>query len=223
MITNLFDIFDPSRRTSISINWLRIVYFILVIPVVFWRVPSKYQILWNIILEGIRGELKTALNKYGIINILIFISLFIFIFLNNFIRLFPYIFTRTRHISISISISLIIWFRIMFFGWWNFRNHMFIHLTPLGTPKVLIPFIVIIELIRRVIRPLTLSVRLSANIIAGHLLITLIRQSSKILNIVIIIVLVLVQCVLIRLEVAVSLIQSYVYSILRTLYSSEIR
>nr|APH07338.1 ATP synthase subunit 6 [Leptopilina boulardi] len=221
MMTNLFDIFDPSSSTSMSINWLSMVYFILVIPVVFWSVPSKYQMLWNMILEGISGELKTALNKYGMMNILIFISLFIFIFLNNFISLFPYIFTSTSHISISISMSLMIWFSMMFFGWWNFSNHMFIHLTPLGTPKVLMPFMVMIELISSVIRPLTLSVRLSANIIAGHLLITLMSQSSKMLNIVMIIVLVLVQCVLMSLEVAVSLIQSYVYSILSTLYSSE--
>lgn len=93
-------------------------------------------------------------------------------------------------------------------------------MTPQGTPNILIPFIVIIELIRNVIRPLTLSVRLSANIIAGHLLITLMRQSHQILGI-LVVFLVLIQCLLILLEVAVSFIQSYVYSILRVLYSSE--
>jgi len=80
---------------------------------------------------------------------------------------------------------------------------------------------VLIESIRRVIRPLTLAIRLSANIIAGHLLITLIGNQLASLNMLGIIF--PTQIMLVGLEMAVSLIQAYVFSILITLYISEIR
>jgi F-type H+-transporting ATPase subunit a len=98
---------------------------------------------------------------------------------------------------------------------------MFAHLVPIRTPGILIPFIVIIERVRRVIRPLTLAVRLSANIIAGHLLITLLGNQLASFNILAIIV--PAELLLVSLEIAVSLIQAYVFSTLMTLYVREVR
>jgi F-type H+-transporting ATPase subunit a len=91
-----------------------------------------------------------------------------------------------------------------------------------GTPYVLIPFIVLIELVSNVIRPITLSVRLAANLVAGHLLMTLV--SSPIVNSNIISIIILLSCLylLIILESAVAFIQAYVFSILRTLYLAEV-
>ncbi len=96
------------------------------------------------------------------------------------------------------------------------------HLVPLGTPPVLMPFIVIIELVRNIIRPLTLSVRLAANIIAGHLLITLIGHSaSPVISFSLrgVIFALVLLCVL---ESAVSVIQAYVFRMLSTLYFNEV-
>jgi len=98
---------------------------------------------------------------------------------------------------------------------------MLAHLVPQSTPNVLISFIVIIETISNLIRPLTLAVRLSANIIAGHLLITLLgNQTSRAYSFTLYILL-FVQITLLTLEVAVSLIQSYVFAVLSSLYSNE--
>lgn len=92
-----------------------------------------------------------------------------------------------------------------------------------GTPPILIPFIVCIETIRNVIRPGTLAVRLTANIIAGHLLITLLGNTGPISSSYIILSLILItQIALLVLESAVAIIQSYVFAVLRTLYSSEV-
>jgi F-type H+-transporting ATPase subunit a len=99
---------------------------------------------------------------------------------------------------------------------------MFAHLVPQGTPGVLIPFMVCIETIRNVIRPGTLAVRLSANIIAGHLLITLMGNTGPGMSSVIVSLLVVGQLCLLVLESAVSIIQGYVFSVLRTLYSREV-
>jgi len=99
---------------------------------------------------------------------------------------------------------------------------MLAHLVPVGTPAALIPFMVLIELVRTVIRPLTLSVRLAANMIAGHLLIVLLRRQGQGATPPAIILLMVALGCLVSLEVAVSFIQSYVFRVLRTLYFSEL-
>ncbi|KAG5327039.1 ATP6 synthase, partial [Acromyrmex heyeri] len=136
--------------------------------------------------------------------------------------LFPYIFTPSSHIRFCFSLSLSIWVRLILFSIINHLNILLTHLTPSGTPFILIPFIVIIESIRLVIRPLTLAIRLTANIIAGHLLLTLLGSSgTNINNTAIFLTLIFTQILLYSLEISVSLIQAYVFSILSTLYRSE--
>lgn len=99
---------------------------------------------------------------------------------------------------------------------------MFAHLVPQGTPSVLIPFIVLIETISNVIRPGTLAVRLSANIIAGHLLLTLLGNTGNSISTILVSILIFTQLLLLILESAVAIIQAYVFTILSTLYSREI-
>jgi F-type H+-transporting ATPase subunit a len=84
------------------------------------------------------------------------------------------------------------------------------------------PFMVCIETISNVIRPGTLAVRLTANIIAGHLLLTLIGNTGNSLSSILVGLLVISQIALLILESAVSIIQSYVFAVLSTLYSSEV-
>lgn len=223
ILTNIFRIFDPSSRINFSLNWIRILLIFFLFPFQFWLIPSRFIKIWNLTINSIFNEFKVLIS-YSYSNIIIFITLFFLILFNNFLGLFPYIFTASRHIRFRISLSLTFWLRIIFYGWFNFINDIFTHLTPIGTPKLLIPFIVLIELIRLIIRPITLSIRLTANIIAGHLLLYLLGSSapsiSK-LNI-IFIFLIIRQLLLIILEIRVSLIQAYVFSILTTLYRKEI-
>ena len=101
-------------------------------------------------------------------------------------------------------------------------NGFLAHLVPIGTPYPLIPFMVIIELIRRVIRPLTLSVRLAANIVAGHLLIVLIRSPLTGVSWGVIVFILRGLLLLLILELAVSFIQAYVFSTLISLYIIEV-
>lgn len=222
MITNLFSIFDPSTRIKFSLNWLRISLVILIFPFQFWLIPSRFIMLWNIIFKFLIKEFKVIL-KYSFINIIIFVRLFLFILINNIMGLFPYIFTASRHIRFSLSLSLSLWISIILFNIWFFFNDFFSHLTPQGTPFILMPFIVLIESIRLIIRPLTLAIRLTANIIAGHLLLTLLGSSGLLINNYLILIIILaVQFLLFILEISVRFIQAYVFSILSTLYCREI-
>jgi F-type H+-transporting ATPase subunit a len=92
---------------------------------------------------------------------------------------------------------------------------------PQGTPPALISFMVIIETVRNIIRPGTLAIRLSANIIAGHLLLTLLGNQTAASRSLILSGLLITQILLLVLESAVSIIQAYVFIVLSSLYSRE--
>nr|YP_009182731.1 ATP synthase F0 subunit 6 [Heteropterus morpheus]AHH34382.1 ATP synthase F0 subunit 6 [Heteropterus morpheus] len=224
MMTNLFSIFDPSTNLlNLSLNWMSTIMGIMFIPYTFWLIPNRQFIMWNMIINKLHLEFKTLLgpnNSNG--STFIFISLFSFILFNNLLGLFPYIFTSTSHLTISLSITLSLWLSFMLYGWINNSQHMFIHMIPLGTPSILMPFMVMIETISNIIRPGTLAVRLTANMIAGHLLLTLLSNTSLNLSNYMIIMLIFIQILLLTLEFAVAIIQSYVISILSTLYSNEV-
>ena len=224
MITNLFSVFDPSSSIfNLSLNWLRTFLGILIIPSAYWLIPSRYHIFWNNILLTLHKEFKTLLGPIGANgSTFLFVSLFSIILFNNFIGLFPYIFTRTSHLTLTLTLALPLWLCFMLFGWINNTQHMFAHLVPQGTPAVLIPFIVCIETIRNVIRPGTLAVRLTANIIAGHLLLTLLGNTGPSMSTILLRVLIITQIALLVLESAVAIIQSYVFAVLSTLYSREV-
>lgn len=99
-------------------------------------------------------------------------------------------------------------------------NRIIAHLVPSGTPGLLMPVIVLIESVRSVIRPMTLAIRLAANIIAGHLLLTLLGRQGGINFLLVFILIALV--LLLMLECAVACIQSYVFTILSSLYLNEL-
>lgn len=224
MITNLFSVFDPSSSIfNLSLNWLRTFLGILIIPSRYWLIPSRYHIFWNNILLTLHKEFKTLLGPIGTNgSTFIFVSLFSIILFNNFIGLFPYIFTSTSHLTLTLTLALPLWLCFILFGWINNTQHIFAHLVPQGTPAVLIPFMVCIETISNVIRPGTLAVRLTANIIAGHLLLTLLGNTGPSISTILLRLLIITQIALLVLESAVAIIQSYVFAVLRTLYSSEV-
>nr|YP_010329802.1 ATP synthase F0 subunit 6 [Lamoria adaptella]UNP54552.1 ATP synthase F0 subunit 6 [Lamoria adaptella] len=225
MMTNLFSIFDPSTNLfNLPLNWLSTFIGLLFIPYTFWLIPNRYHIFWNFIFNKLHNEFKTLLgNNLSTNNMtLIFITMFTFVFFNNFLGLFPYIFTSTSHLTLSLSLSLPLWLSFMLYGWIQNTQHMFIHMIPQGTPSILMPFMVLIETISNIIRPGTLAVRLTANMIAGHLLMTLLSSTGPNFSTLLISILIIIQILLLTLESAVAIIQSYVIAILSTLYSSEV-
>lgn len=224
MITNLFSVFDPSTTIfNLSLNWLSTFIGLLIIPCSYWFIPSRFNIIWNNILLTLHKEFKTLLGPTGHNGrSFIFISLFSLIVFNNFLGLFPYIFTSTSHLTLTLALALPLWLSFIIYGWINHTQHIFAHLVPQGTPSVLIPFMVCIETISNIIRPGTLAVRLAANIIAGHLLLTLLGNTGNSLSFYLVSLLVIAQIALLVLESAVAIIQSYVFAVLRTLYSREV-
>lgn len=223
-MNNLFSIFDPrSSIINLRLNWFRRLRVIIFLPSSFWLLKRQNWQLFLFIFESLNKEFSISLRNLkspGLTHI--FISIFLFICLNNFLGLFPYIFTSSSHLVFTISLALPIWVGyILYSTILNIRGFL-THLVPLGTPYILIPFIVIIELVRRIIRPLTLSVRLAANIVAGHLLIVLIRGPIARISWRLIALVLLGLLLLLVLELAVSFIQAYVFRTLISLYIIEV-
>nr|ARB50173.1 ATPase subunit 6 [Rhombodera sp. FY-2017] len=225
MMTNLFSVFDPSSNImNLSINWLSTFIGLMLIPTSLWLIPSRSTILWNLIINKLHEEFKLLIGKKKINkgSTFIFISIFSIILYNNFMGLFPYIFTSTSHMVMTLSLALPLWLSFMFYGWINNTKHMFAHLVPQGTPGALMPFMVCIETISNIIRPGTLAIRLAANMIAGHLLMTLLGNTGSTMLLSLLPLLIFTQILLLTLESAVAIIQSYVFAVLSTLYSSEV-
>nr|ATN41145.1 ATP synthase F0 subunit 6 [Diptera sp. 66 LC-2017] len=223
MMTNLFSMFDPSTKIifKLSLNWMSIIILLLMIPNMYWLIPNSLNLMYLKLINLLYKEFKIIIKKNNNFN-LTFISLFIMIMMNNFMGLFPYIFTSTSHLSINLMLALPLWLSMMLYGWINTTNNMFIHLVPQGTPIILIPFMVLIESISNIIRPITLTIRLTANMIAGHLLLTLLGNMGPNIITMLMPILLITQLILLILESAVAIIQSYVFSVLMTLYFSEI-
>nr|WKU84075.1 ATP synthase F0 subunit 6 [Paramixogaster sp.] len=221
MMTNLFMVFDPSSSIlNFSMNWISTFLGFLFIPSLYWLLPSRYSMMWTNINMKLHKEFKIILgNNLGMT--MLFISLFSMILFNNFLGLFPYIFTSTSHLTMTLTLSLPLWISFMLFGWINHTQHMFTHLVPQGTPNILMPFMVCIETISNIIRSGTLAIRLTANMISGHLLLTLLGNSGVMSNSLVMFCIIILQILLMTLETAVAMIQSYVFSILTALYSKE--
>uniref|UniRef100_A0AAU6PC11 ATP synthase subunit a n=1 Tax=Tituria planata TaxID=3133672 RepID=A0AAU6PC11_9HEMI len=213
---NLFTVFDPCTG-FFSLNWLSIFFVFFFFPLHFWFCNNSLICFLNRFLFFFYNEISNLTVYFN--SILFFISFFIFIMILNVVGLVPYVFTCSSHLVFSLGLGLPIWLGLMIFGWLSKSNHMFIHMVPVGTPFFLMPFMVMIESISNFIRPFSLAVRLSANMIAGHLLMSLLGESSEGVFLMIFFFVFLIIFVF---ELAVSFIQSYVFVTLSVLYSSEV-
>nr|YP_011036749.1 ATP synthase F0 subunit 6 [Arrugada affinis]WRK21418.1 ATP synthase F0 subunit 6 [Arrugada affinis] len=217
MMMNLFSVFDPSTG-MLSMNWLSMT-MVIITPSPIWKLNSKMTMMIILMSKKMGGEMILHLKKNE--SSIILVSLFLFILMNNIVGLTPYVFTSSAHLSFSLTLTLTLWLGMMIYGWTKKTNSMFIHLVPVGTPYMLMPFMVMIESISNIIRPGSLAIRLSANMIAGHLLMSLLGNNLM-ENFPLLMMMMWLFVGLMIFEVAVAFIQSYVFMALSTIYSSEI-
>nr|QXT60019.1 ATP synthase membrane subunit 6 [Tinocallis saltans]CAD67994.1 ATP synthase A chain subunit 6 [Tinocallis takachihoensis] len=217
MTTNLFNIFDPSTMMfNLEMNWMSTIITIMMMPNFIWIMPNRIKWLMNKIFTILNNEmLMLYKSKNTKSPSFLFITLFMFIFINNFLGLFPYIFSSSSHMIFSMTLAMPFWLFFIIMSMIKNTKNMIAHLIPLSTPIYLAPLMTIIETMSIFIRPFSLSIRLTANMIAGHLLMTLLNSNS------LMIIILLIQMFMMTFELCVALIQSYVFSILSSLYSSE--
>nr|YP_002791138.1 ATP synthase F0 subunit 6 [Batrachuperus yenyuanensis]ABC56078.1 ATP synthase F0 subunit 6 [Batrachuperus yenyuanensis] len=169
-------------------------------------------------------QLMLPLNVGGYKWAMILTSLMMFLITINLLGLLPYTFTPTTQLSFNLGLAVPFWLATILIGLRNQPTAAFGHLLPEGTPTLLIPILIIIETISLFIRPLALGVRLTANLTAGHLLIQLIATATLVLLPMMPMVSILTMLVLFLLtllEIAVAMIQAYVFVLLLSLYLQE--
>nr|YP_006234160.1 ATP synthase F0 subunit 6 [Paratemnoides elongatus]AEX37718.1 ATP synthase F0 subunit 6 [Paratemnoides elongatus] len=214
---NLFSVFDP--LSPMNLNWLTLMIPLLLISQ-YKLILNPWMMFSNLIKTFIIKEMMSLLSRTSLSMINLSSSIIIIILTYNILGLFPYIFTPTSHLMITLSMALPLWMGSITYSMFYQTKLALAHLVPMSTPYLLMPIMVMIESISLLIRPITLSVRLAANMIAGHLLITLISsQSTNWMNP----YSYFGQLFLNVLEMGVACIQAYVFVILFSLYMSEIK
>lgn len=154
-------------------------------------------------------------------------SLFIFIFFTNFLGLIPYSFTVTSHIIVTFAMALSVFALVLIVGFWTHGLHFFSLFVPSGAPWWIMPLLVPIEIISFLSRPISLSVRLAANMLAGHTMlkvfagfIVTMLGAGGVLSVLSIAPL-LAGVAVTALEVLVAAIQAWVFALLTCIYLNE--
>jgi F-type H+-transporting ATPase subunit a len=185
-------------------------------------IPSKLQVtaesIYNFVFDMVRGTAGEEGEKFFP---LIF-SIFTFVLFCNLLGLTPYSFTSTSQIIVTISLALICFFTVTIFaivrnGFGGFL-HMFL---PSGVPLWMAPAIFVIELFSFLIRPVTLSVRLFANMVAGHVLLKVVAGFIISLGIVFGILPFLFSVIMTGFELFVAVLQAYIFAILVCAYIGQ--
>nr|AKA98010.1 ATPase subunit 6 [Picoides stricklandi]ATD83078.1 ATPase subunit 6 [Picoides arizonae] len=225
MNLSFFDQFTSPCLLGIPLTLLSMLFPALLLssPDSRW-ITNRLSTLQSWCINLITKQLMTPLNKNGHKWALILTSLMVLLLSINLLGLLPYTFTPTTQLSMNMALAFPLWLATLLTGLRNQPSASLGHLLPEGTPTPLIPALILIETTSLLIRPLALGVRLTANLTAGHLLIQLISTASTALLSIMPAISILTTIILLLLtilEVAVAMIQAYVFVLLLSLYLQE--
>nr|QUJ18240.1 ATP synthase protein 6 [Chromis multilineata] len=225
MMLSFFDQFSSPTYLGIPLIALALLlpWILFPKPTARW-VDNRLLSLQNWFINSFTQQIFLPINLAGHKWAVLLASLMVFLITLNMLGLLPYTFTPTTQLSLNMAFAVPMWLATVLIGFRNQPNHTLAHFLPEGTPTPLIPVLIIIETISLFIRPLALGVRLTANLTAGHLLIQLIATAAFVLLPLMPTVAILTSillALLTLLEVAVAMIQAYVFVLLLSLYLHE--
>ena len=222
--------FDHFIVTKIITNYITDSFFILLFVIVLYMVvcrqtfviPSRIQSIVEIAVEHWITVVRENLGDRTDYYILPLSALFMFILGINLLGFFLYTFPSTTHISLTFGVALSVWLGVIILGFKNFKASFFSMFMPTGAPLGLSPLLVIIEIASNISRPVALGMRLAANLTAGHILLAILADfgckllfySWSVANLFPIFIIIFMT----SLEIAVLVIQAYVFSLLSMIY-----
>nr|YP_001936208.1 ATP synthase F0 subunit 6 [Keratoisidinae sp. BAL208-1]ABQ86203.1 ATP synthase subunit 6 [Keratoisidinae sp. BAL208-1] len=230
MAASFFDQFNVVRIiggiiTNSSIMMLILLAVVLIGSCSYKLTPTRSQSIQEIVYTHFLGLVKDSTANKGTQYFTLIITLFVFIAGLNLFGLFPYVFTPTAHIIVTFGLSLSILMAVTILGITRFRWNFASMMMPSGAPLLLAPLLVIIETISYISRAISLGVRLAANLSAGHLLFAILASFgfAMISNGMLVLSLgpILVMVFITLLEIAVALIQAYVFCLLTAIYIND--
>jgi F-type H+-transporting ATPase subunit a len=190
-------------------------------------VPGRLQSLAEISYEFVADTLRSATGEAGMKFFPFVFTIFMFVLFANVLGLLPYSFTVTSHIIITAALALLVFLTVIVYGFWKNGLRFFKLFVPSGVPIYILPFVVAIEVLSFLSRPISHSVRLFANMLAGHItlkvfggFVTMIAGIGiagwfgAVLPLVMIVILT-------ALELLVAFLQAYVFAILTCIYLND--
>lgn len=191
-------------------------------------VPSRLQSMTEMLHEFVSGTLREAAGAEGMRFFPLVFSLFMFILVANLLGLIPYFFTITSHLVVTAALALLVIGTVIFYGFWRHGFRFLGLFVPHGVPAVLVPLVTLIEVISFLSRPLSLSLRLFANMLAGHIMLKVFAGfvvtlwvSFGALGLLGAIPAFVMTVAMTALETLVAVLQAYVFTILTCLYLND--
>nr|AVY52253.1 ATP synthase F0 subunit 6 [Cyrtodactylus peguensis]BBD20465.1 ATP synthase F0 subunit 6 [Cyrtodactylus peguensis] len=224
MTMNLFDQFASPQVLTVP---LIIIALVMPVALAYARprlTMNRTAALQTWLMAMFTKQLMLPLNKPGHTWAPILMTMMALLLLTNLLGLLPHTFTPTTQLSLNMSLAVPLWMATVLTGLRNQPTTSLAHLLPTGTPTPLVPILILIETISLLIRPIALGVRLTANLTAGHLLITLISTATLALispSPALAATAGILLLLLTGLEIAVAMIQAYVFTLLLSLYLQE--
>nr|YP_008802626.1 ATP synthase F0 subunit 6 [Anodonta anatina]AGS17951.1 ATP synthase F0 subunit 6 [Anodonta anatina] len=228
MLMDIFSSLDAGTSTNFSVSglvWLTGFMGLSIALIGVWVSVSGTNVMFFSLVDVVLDLVKSCSGKFFGGFALGQVSLFMMIFLMNISGMIPNVFSPTSHLSLTLVLAMMVWFCLVFSGWVYSWKESAGHLVPAGSPMGLIPLLVLIESVSILIRPITLGVRLAANITMGHLMLHVIGEyvvgffydfsfiGSMLGS--------LIMWGYVVFEFAVSFLQAYVFVLLVGLYSSD--
>ena len=183
-------------------------------------IPSRLQSISEIFYEFISNMVSDNIGDKGRKFFPLIFTLFTFLLFGNMLGMLPYSFTFTSHIIVTFVLAMFIFLLVTLLGIFIHGFKFFGLFVPKGVPMLMLPLMIPIEIISYLSRPISLSVRLFANMMAGHTMLKIFAGFIVPLGIFGIAPL-MVDVALTALEVLIAFLQAYVFTILTCLYLNE--
>jgi ATP synthase subunit 6 len=190
-------------------------------------VPSRWQLCFELFYQYVLSIVHENLGHQGLPFFPFLFSLFSYLILLNLLGMIPYSFAVTSHLIVTFGLSLSIWFGVLSTGFARHKLNYFSMFMPHGAPLLLAPLLVMIELLSYIARAVSLGVRLAANITSGHILLAIISSFAWTMLLAggfigfAAFIPIIVLLFLTVLELAVALVQAYVFTLLTAIYIND--
>ena len=183
-------------------------------------IPSRMQLMSEMSYNFIAQLINDTVGDQGRKYFPFIFAIFMFVLIGNMVGMVPYSFTFTSHIIVTFALAALVFIGVTVLGFIKHGFHYFALLAPPGLPWYMLPILIPIELISYLSRPISLSVRLFANMLAGHTLLKVFAGFVLPLGLAGVLPFAFIVA-LTGLEILIAFLQAYVFAILTCLYIND--
>src|SRR5215510_10601348 len=191
-------------------------------------VPGRMQSVAEISYEFVSTMIRSTAGTEGLKFFPLVFTLFMFICVSNLVGIIPYTFTVSSHLIVTAALALLVFFTVLFYGLYNNGLKFFKIFVPSGVPMAVLPLVVFIEVLSFFLKPVSHSVRLFANMLAGHIALKVFAGFVAMLGVSLGaigwiggVAPLALTVALTALELLVAFLQAYVFAILTCIYLND--